>query len=791
MDARAPANASAGNITELYPAIARTRASDNFDLRLFMRVLLRRKLVIALVMACLTGFSFIYVNQLTPLYASETLLVLESHKGGGGGLELLSPGLGADPFTIQTEASVAGSRQLAEQAVIRLKLLDNPEYNPAVAGPAYRPLAFWPESVRQFIAEAIIPGLRMAAWPQADRYLHALQDAILAPKATSPVPHAETPQDEAAEAPPEPIDPDLLRQMTDQYLGALTVTPSTRSRIMGVRFVSADPVLAARAANMSADLYIGDQVRTKGEASNRAAGWLSDRVDDAKAQTLAAERRLEEFRRVSGVESGGSASAYAAQLADLNNQTISARTQRSEAESKYQQVLTLQKQPNQIESAGVVLDSGLIQTLRQNEIQAEADLAQMRTELGDGHPRVQLAENKLADMRRRITDEIGKIAKSLGNAADLARQREARIAPEIAAVQSRLNEQNLAEATIRSLESEVRANQQLYDSLLVKLSETRVQGVSGQQADARVISRAIEANTPFSPHKQVILLLAIVGASIVAVVAAFIAEHFHGGFRSIEQLEQMTGVGALGLVPKLLKSDVDILPHRELTERPYTAFAEAIRTIRTGLYLAHGHQLPKTILVTSSIPNEGKSLLALSLATLAANAKQRTVLVDCNLRYPTIHRELGIANEHGLSDYLNGDVALKDIINPIANSPLLVITAGRGRETPSEMLGSARMREMLERLTDACDLVVIDSPPVLAVADALMLVQACDRTVFAVRWESTKRETVRSGLKQVVAAGGPRPNLVLTQVNVAKHVYYSRHTGTEAYYTDRQGLLGH
>jgi len=201
--------------------------------------------------------------------------------------------------------------------------------------------------------------------------------------------------------------------------------------------------------------------------------------------------------------------------------------------------------------------------------------------------------------------------------------------------------------------------------------------------------------------------------------------------------------------------------------------------------------LPKTILVTSSIPNEGKSLLALSLATLAANAKQRTVLVDCNLRYPTIHRELGIENERGLSDYLNGDVTLKDIINPIANSPLLVITAGTGRETPSEMLGSARMRELLERLTDACDLVVIDSPPVLAVADALMLVQACDRTVFAVRWESTKRETVRSGLKQLVAAGGPRPNLVLTQVNVAKHVYYSRHTGTEAYYTDRQGLLGH
>jgi len=790
MDARAPANASAGNITELYPAVARTRASDNFDLRLFLRVLLRRKLVIGLVMVLLTGSSFIYVNQLTPLYDSETLLVIESHHGGGA-LEALSPGLGADPFTIQTEASVAASRQLAEQAVVRLRLVDNAEYNPAVAGPAYRPLAFWPEGVRRFVAETAIPALQVVAWPQAGRYLSTLQQAILIPKASPQQPRAETPQDETAEAPGEPIEPGLLREMTDKYLMSLSVTPSTRSRIMAVRFVSEDPILAARAANMSADLYIGDQIRAKGEASNRAAGWLSDRVDDAKAQTLAAERRLEEFRRVSGVESGGSASAYAAQLADLNNQTISARTQRSEAESRYQQVLGLQKQPNQIESAAAVLDSSLIQTLRQNEIEAEANLAQMRTELGESHPRVQLAASKLADMRRRITDEIGKIAKSLGNAAELARAREAQIAPEIAKIQSRLNEQNLAEATIRSLESEVRANQQLYDSLLVKLSETRVQGVSGQQSDARVISRAIEATTPFSPHKQVILLLAFVGASLVAVAAAFVAEHFHGGFRSVEQLEQVTGVGTLGLVPRLLKSDADLLPHRELTERPYTAFAEAIRTIRTGLYLAHGHQLPKTILVTSSVPNEGKSLLALSLATLAANAKQRTVLLDCNLRYPTIHRELGIENDRGLSDYLNGDVALKDIINPVANSPLLVITAGTGRQTPTEMLGSARMLEMLERLTDACDLVVIDSPPVLAVADALMLVKACDRTVFAVRWESTRRETVRSGMKQLIAAGGPRPNLVLTQVNVTKHVYYSRHNGTEAYYTDRQGLLGH
>ena len=485
------------------------------------------------------------------------------------------------------------------------------------------------------------------------------------------------------------------------------------------------------------------------------------------------EQKLEDYRRQSGIVDTGGASVYQSQLGRLNEELVLARTKLAESDARARQVQELVKSGN-LDTAAAVLDSKIIQSLTDQEAQVSRKLAELKTQLKDTHPQVKLTEHELADIKGKISSEVQKIAANLSNELTISRARAGDLAGQVANMERKVGQQNESEVTLRSLESEVKANKTLYETLLGRLKETDVQqDASMQQPDARIISRATVPSIPYYPRRGLLIMAALVVSAALGMALALVVEHLDSGFRSLSQVESLTGMPTLALVPKL--KDVageNARPHQIAVERPNSSYGEAIRTIRTGLLLSHLDHPPRTVMVCSSVPGEGKSSVALSLACSAARSTQKAIVIDCDLRHSSLHNYLGCPNKIELTDYLAGQASLEDVVEIDPHSGVHFITAGSRAPNPVDLLGSQEMKKLLTRLSSLYDLVVINSPPLLPVSDAMVLARVVDKTIFLIRWEKTKREAALLGLKLLIEAGANVAGIALTQVDVRKHATY-------------------
>ena len=344
---------------------------------------------------------------------------------------------------------------------------------------------------------------------------------------------------------------------------------------------------------------------------------------------------------------------------------------------------------------------------------------------------------------------------------------------EIARLQARLDSQTDAETTLAAWQTELEANDKLYAPILARLKETGVQDASLVQADARIISYATVPSAPSHPRKNLIVSSAFVASTILGILLVMLLEQLDSGFRSRDQVEAATGVTVLGMVPRLSAGWFGTAePHNDILDRPNTVLAESFRTLRTSLLLSDVDNPPRTVLVTSSVPSEGKSITALALARTTAKHDQKCLIIDGDLRYPSLHKAFGVENEIGLIDYLSRNTPLEEIIQIDFRSGAHYILAGQSIPHSTDLLGSEKMRALLAALGDIYDLVVIDTPPVLALSDTLVLLRRVDKTVFLVQWEKTRRETVFAGLRQVMDAGADLAGIVLTQVDLKRQAQY-------------------
>ncbi len=712
---------------------------EQLDLAYLVGVIQRRKYLIVGIAFLVTSFTALFVSQITPLYMAEALLVLEENQQNVLNIDAVTQGLRTDYYTNETEAAVISSRELAVQTVERLSLADDPMFNPFLVPPV--PGTF--DQIRNWFTG------RDEAKEQADWAAAMSEEELRAL---------------------------TLEFVTDMYLAGLAVSPSLSSRIIAVQYSSTDPEVAARLANAAAEIYILDQLETRGAATVRATDWLSDRVDQLRRRVIDSEQRLEKFRRASGIVEIGRRNVYQRQLADLSSELISARTKRAEAEAQFSQLQKMEATSGNIESAAAVIDSPLIQKLREQEAQFLRQISEDKTQLRAGHPRMVLAANELTGLRKNIATEVKKIALNLGNRLEISKVREANLQAEIASLQNKVEGQADAEVTMKALASEVKANQELYETILARFKETKVQDNELIQANARVISRAIEPSGPFYPKKKLMVLAALFASLAGGIAMAFVLEYLDSGFRTVEQLEGATGWPVLGIFPHLQDDQV---PYKVVIDRPTSVFGEAVRRIRTSLALSSVQGAPKKLLVTSSVPGEGKTSTAIALAVSAARSGQKCVIVDCDLRHPSVHGSFGMQNVKGLSSCLAGQANLGDVIEVDLRSGLRIISAGPSVPHPADLLGSQEMRNLLQRLEDSFDLVILDTPPLLAVSDALVLVRNVDKTIYMVRWATTDRSAVQSGLKQLRETSSDIGGLVLSLVDTRKSAQYG---GNSAYH---------
>lgn len=724
-----------------------------FDPRRILAALVRRKVMISGLMIVGFCLAFLYTSQLTPLYSATATLLLETPKTKLTNIEGFTQAAPVDYFTIETKAAVIESRDIVGKVVDRLDLYEDPLFNPDLAP---MEAGLW-ETVTGLFArwtgygDAVIP-----EEPAEDRWA------------------GYTPEEKRAA---------LREELIDSFLAGLSVTPSQRALLVTVEYASSDPDMAAIAANATAEVYIRDQIRSAGSVTEKATQWLAQRAASLRQRVIASEKRLEEFRRQSGIVNLQGSSLLQEQIAKINANLISARAARAEAEARYRQVRALLKSDGGIETAAAVLDAPLIQRLREQETQIQRQLAELKTQLRDSHPRLALTQNELKDLRANISLEVTKIVTNLKNELEIARVRENNLKDELTKLDQEGDKQNAAAVTLRALQTEATANKQLYETIISRFKETDVVSDQAKQADAKIISRATVPVQPFYPRKGVMIAVAMFFSAAIGVALAVILDLLDSGFRSTQQIEDAIGLPAVGALPKLARADRDQNPHEVVARKPNSVIGEAVRSVRTALMLSGVDKAPKTILVTSSVSGEGKTSLSLSLTSLAAKTGQRAIILDCDLRRASVHKTLGVSNDVGLSNYLSGQAELNDVIEIEPSTGLHYIPAGGRVPHPTDLLGSRKMSALLQSLAESYDMIILDTPPLLAVSDALVLVRTVDRVLFVVRWEKTRRDFVGAAVKQVAEAGANIGGIVLSQVDMKKQSRYG-YGATNSYYYD-------
>lgn len=726
---------------EMVPARAVQQAGDELDLRRLWGALWRRKLLLVGTVALITGVAVAYVQTATPLYRGQALVRIQPGKAMVVDLPDVNERFEANGATIESEIELLRSRAFAERMVEKLRLAQDPEFNAQLRPEAQGPMA------------------------ELKHRLGELQDLL-----RSYVPGVV----EAAEQ-PAAVDPAVgMARVVDRFEAGLSVEQVSKSYVLDIRFTAEDPVTAARVANAVAAAYIEGQLDEKLQTTERAKLWLQQRVREMRERVVASERQLVGLQSDKGIVTGDRVDPLAQQIGQLNAQLAGARAARAEAEARYNQVAGLVRSKAGSGAAAKVMNSPLMADLRAQETMAQRQLSELRTQFGAKHPQIVNAEAQLKSIRARMIDEADRVVQDLSNEVAVARARERELQASVAAIQSQVQGQETSSVELRDFEREATSARQIYEAFLNRLREV-TEAHELQQADATLLSPAKVPLEPAAPNKTLIVIAAFGAASMLGMILVFAVEQWGTGHgvRSAEEVQSGLGARALSLLPTLGRREL----HGQRAEdyvlrKPHSAFAEAIQRIRTSLFMNGGNGHIRSVLVTSSVPGEGKSLLCAALSRQSARAGLRTLLIDADMRRPRQHENFRCDNRGGLGDVLAGTVTLEQAVTADEASGLHVLVAGTPAPSPADAFRSAEMRRLLEAAGRDYDLIVVDSPPVGAVSDGFILSGLADQTVFVAKWQTTPRRMILHSLKQLAEAGAEIAGVVLSRVDVKKHAGY-------------------
>jgi polysaccharide biosynthesis transport protein len=526
-----------------------------------------------------------------------------------------------------------------------------------------------------------------------------------------------------------------------------------------------------------AEEYLVTQVEAKYEAAQHATEWLSGKIRELRGKVLEAEAKVVEYRSKNDlVDTGPDSSSSPAmmQFTQLNTQLALSQAERAEAEARLSQVRSILSAEGGPETAAKVVDSPLMQSLRDQETELMRRMSDLSSELGERHPLMVNLRAEVQSVHDKIGDEVQRIMQDLQNNVAVARARENQLRTSLAGLQQDASGVDMAEVELRDLTREAESNRLLFETFLNRFREV-VEQQELQEADARILSTAEVPTQPAYPNTGLLTMLAFSASTVLGMLLVFVAERWdHGyGFRSTDEVQSAIGARALALVPDLSRREMQGTTAEDyVLEKPNSAFAEALQRIRTGLFLSDDGHPPKTVLVTSSVPLEGKSAIAAALARQSARSGLKVILIDADMRRPRLHEVMGLSNQNGLSEVLTGRANPEAAIKRDEKSGLDFLPAGVGVVSPPDLFRTSTMKILLEEMAAYYDLVIIDSPPVTAVSDSFTLSGLVDKVLYVIRWEQTPRNVALAGIRQMVEAGADISGVVLSRVDVKKHARY-------------------
>jgi capsular exopolysaccharide synthesis family protein len=713
----------------------------------WLRLLNRRKTLIIGAGLLAVALMALIIAQATPMYKASSRVMLDTRTFKVVSTEAALSGV--DTFNlgaIQSELEVIQSEFLIGRVVDRLGLATNPEFN------GTRP-----------------PGFLDSSLAPIRELWHSGIASLLAP------PQQSAPQSAPAPRAARTDDSDPGRRAAIGTVSShLSVTLLGRTFVILITVESTDGTMSARIANAIAEVYLADQVDNKNEANRRATEWLEERLAELRRNLQVAEEAVANFRRDKGLAGSPEGVVSSQTLSDLNSRYIGAKTRRIEKESRLVALSKASLNPNEIANIAEVASNAGLSTLRQQESDLNRRIAEYQTVYGPNHPKVIQARAELASVRGRFLAATQSITLAIRAELDAAKAEEEELRTQVERTSVMVGATSQYEAELKQLEREAQSNRTLYESFLNRFKELREQQ-DIQRADARILAYAWPSGTPSSPQYKTGLFAAFLIGCVLGMGAAVAAEKLDRVFRSASQVEKATGVAVLGMVP-LVKGSAGLRANivTQVLDRTTSSAAEAMRAVFTAISLSNLDRPARVIAVTSSTPAEGKTTFAAALGGLLTkmNASRRVLLVDLDLRQAKLAVALGLKDRGGtIDEYLMGTKTLDECIRRHDISGVDYICARADTPNAPEILESHAMKAALATFADRYDLVILDSPPVMAVSDARIIAQLADYTIFIVHWAKTPRDVVKSAVSALLSVTD-RVGIVINKVNLAKHALY-------------------
>jgi capsular exopolysaccharide synthesis family protein len=702
---------------------------DEINLREYFYILSSYKWAILGLTFVITLLSALYVYSLSPVFRATATVLIETEKENVVKIEQVYGMPNAYYEYYQTQLGIIRSRGLLEGLVDKLDLIKNSVFTPSAQ-----------EKETGFSWKNLVPD----GWLPAE----------------DPLPQ---PQDERSRR----------NAIVGAISGMLNVSLVTDSSLVRISFDSTNPQITAQLANGLADVYIEHGLESQLESTRKASDWINEQMQDLKKKVDESERALQAYLdREKLVDAKGVDSIAVKQLDDISKNLGDARRNSSEAGEIYRQMMALEGQPPEAyESIPEVMNHAAVNSAKNTQVEAEKKVMELEKRYGPKHPKMVEAKVSLDvannNLKTQIKNIVNAYKDSVKQKYTVARAEETHLNDAYARTRQEIGDINRSGYELKTLENEVQSNRQLYDMFLTRLKETTATG-NLHNPNARIVEYAMVPGAPYKPNKQRFIFIAFLAGLLASMSLVFMVEKLDNTLQDSNAVENKLFLPALSILPKLgLWDGLDRKRMRYFTDKKHSGFSENIRTIRTSVLLNNIDDPNKTVLITSSIPGEGKSMLAINLA-LAMGQMGKTLLIDCDMRKPVIGKVFGLQKHPGLTHFIAGTHQLQESIHYFEEDKIYIMPGGQLPSNPLELLSSNRFEKGLDALKKAFTYIVIDSAPTVPVSDPVVLSRLVNATIYMVKAHATPYQLARTGIKKLQQVNANIVGVVLNQVNPAK-----------------------
>lgn len=569
----------------------------------------------------------------------------------------------------------------------------------------------------------------------------------------------------------DPFKPEELELLGRRINATVSVSRAGDVRVVDLAAVSDDAVFAAAAANLVAEAYLLSQVEAKTARSENSSEFINARLNELQQNAIQAQGAVDRYRAARGLTSNNSATNAEQEVSNLNSELAQARADLAERRGRYNSAREQLTRGSGGADVGAALGSGTIGSLRQQEANASARMAVLRERYGPLHPERRQVEQELRDIRARIQDEIDRVLSNLEAEVQTAQSRVASLEGSRGSALGAVRSNSVAQTGLSALEQKADAAQAIYESFLQRSQEAGALRDSAMP-DATIASRAVVPSAPSSPNYFLIGIAGLILALSAGIFAILAAEYLRRGVqtkRDVERRLQLRYAGAIPSLSSTIKGRRALEPpHDYVITHPHSLFAEAFRSIRTFLTLSPGAR-PRTIAITSALPGEGKTTTSVCLARTSAAEGLNVVLVDADLRRRGASSLLDYDSEKDLTSYLAGAASLEECIQIEPVSGLSVLGNRAVPDSAFNPLTEERVRALFDALREKFDIVIVDTAPILGVAEGRILATAADRVLVITKWKNTSMRAVEAAVAMLLDAKAKITGLALSQVNIKKY----------------------